>query len=114
MKKNLKAYMAGSRNLGFSDGAILVFAYSVKEAKKLAWKPENDARMICDDDYTDLQVKLQKEAFIREQVPEWSLENQKQGISHVVNHPNSCVKCGIWGIRLDFTGYCEDCEVKDE
>lgn len=84
---------------GQSECAVLVFAYTAKEAKNLTWK-NWPADM---DYYTDARANLIKGC-------EWLLKCKKKDIPHVVENPTSCENCLTWGgSPIDADGICEDC-----
>lgn len=98
--RKLKAYMFHS---GFpEEGAVLTFAYSHKEAKKLSFREINL------DEWLELRGRLIKDDFIFE------LGNKEKiikGIPHCIDCPESCKMCELWGVsRLNKKGYCENCE----
>jgi hypothetical protein len=106
----MKAYMAHSHVAQPCEGAILIFANSLKEAKKLAWGSHTFLNEICDEDYTDMRVKwLKGKDYIFEQIPDWSKELLKENKSHIVESPNSCETCHHWGLKLNKSGLCEEC-----
>ena len=103
----MKPYMAFSRCAGSEAGAFLVFAYSIKEAKKTVW-PEARGALIGQNDWIDLAVNLIKcdhTSFL-------SLadqENLNKGIPHVIDNPPVCYKCEMWGQRLGPDQLCNGC-----
>ena len=103
----LKPYMGYGRIGGSCEGAILIFAHNIKEAKRLGWRVISEW---ITDEYTDMAVKLLKNGGILfEQAPEWSKEKLRAGLPHIVDDPLSCKECGLWGDELNEDGYCKDC-----
>jgi len=111
-KKNggmMKAYMGYSRELGVHEGAVLIFAHSVKEAKRVGWGVMSG--MIADE-YTDMAVRLIKDDYMFRQTYQWSKNKLEHDEPHVVDSPPSCKGCELWGFDLNDDGYCSDCEVE--
>jgi len=101
----MKRYMAYSREGGAPEGASLVFAHNIKEAKREAWPS------VCGyftDDFTDMAVTLIKDSeFLNEQADQDKLQKDE---AHVIFAPTGCKGCELWGYELNEEGYCEDCE----
>ena len=99
----MKAYMVFSITGGSPEGACLVFARNLQEARKVAWKE-------CDweitDEWIDVGARLLKEAFIFEEADK---DNLKAGIAHCISAPASCKDCNMWGYPINSEGYCETC-----
>ncbi len=101
----MKPYMAYSREGGSCEGAILVFAHTVKEAKREAWGTVGE---FFTDEYTDMAVNLLRDRdFLLEQADPIKLA---QGIPHIIDSPITCEACNLWGYKLNELGYCEDCQ----
>jgi hypothetical protein len=103
----LKHYMAYSRGGGPEEGAVLVLAHTVQEAKRIAWSSPTFLQDACDGDYLDLAVTLLKNR-------PWLDKDANQvklhaDIPHVIECPSSCKGCELWGYELNERGYCEDC-----
>ena len=56
----LRPYMAYSREMGAPECALLVFASTVKEAKKVAWNEGASGEVT--DEFTDLAITYMKES----------------------------------------------------
>lgn len=99
----LKPYMGYS--LDPSEGACLIFAHDVKEAKQLAWPIINDW---FDNDYIALRVSL-----IRDEdhlFKEANQEKLKTDTAHVVEAPRGCDCCEKWGVgEVGDDGLCDSC-----
>jgi len=96
----MKAYTAYSNTLGPCEGAVLVFANTAREAKKLAWQTYvND---LCDNEWTDLRVTHEKKR-------PWLMEQAVKDIPHVIDAPLTCTECLLWGGEIGDDGLCEDC-----
>jgi len=101
----LKPYMGYSREAGSFEGAVLIFAHGIKEAKVLAWK---EMRYDIVEDYMDVAVnRLWEKDWLFKDADQ---EKLKQGIAHVVISPTGCRSCELWGEELNDEGYCPDCE----
>lgn len=103
----MKPYMAFSRCAGSEAGAFLVFARSIKEAKKTAWSEARGA-LIGYDDYIDLAVTLIKQnvEYFRALADP---EKLKQKIAHVIDNPPSCCNCNYWTDAISYDGLCDMC-----
>jgi hypothetical protein len=115
-KPSLRPYMAYSRRLESHDGgAVLVFAHSVREAKKVVWNQSGIIDEITGNDFTDLAVRyLRNSEYLYEEADQAKLV---AGIPHVVDDPTYCKNCELWGVGpLGENGICKDCEdgVRDE
>ena len=101
----LNAYMAYSRNLGPEEGAVLVFAHYVQEARVVGWK-----RMGCEltDEYIDFTAKrIRHSPWLFKEANEIKLANDEP---HVIDNPLICAECGLWGQSpIGEDGFCEDC-----
>lgn len=100
----MKIYSGHSRTGGSPEGAILIFANSAKEAKRIAYP------IILDyftDEYIDVAVRwLTDSDFLFEEADQDKL---KKNIPHVIDNPKSCKECGFWGFKLNDQGICENC-----
>jgi len=102
----MKPYMAYSKIAGSSEAAVLVFANTAREAKKLAW--DSVVCDFCDNDWTDLRVNQLKGR-------PWLFKEMRKDIPHVVDNPRSCDSCGFWGnSEIGEDGLCEDCREEQE
>lgn len=101
----MKRYMAYSREEGAPEGASLVFAHNIKEAKREAWPVISG---YFADEFTDMAVTLIRDSeFLDSEADQTKLEHDE---AHVVFAPTSCKHCNLWGYKLNEDGYCEDCE----
>ena len=104
----MKPYMGYSREGGSREGAVLIFAHNVKEAKRIGFGVLSPW---ITDEYTDMAVTLIKDgAFWFEQVPQWSKDKIVKDEPHVLDSPPSCKVCELWGSELNESGLCEDCQ----
>lgn len=98
----MKIYMGFSSGVGSGEGAVLIFANSVKEAKKLAFNTYlND---YSDNDWTDLRVRLIKGC-------DWLWKEKQKDTPHAIESPKSCESCITWGgsSEIGEDGFCDDC-----
>ena len=108
----LKPYMGYSREFGSCEGAILIFAHDLKEAKRLAYPPLTCMGIV--EEYIDMAVDwLKDHSFLFNDVPQWSKDNLSKDIPHVVESPPSCKSCLLWGYELE-NGLCESCRDEEE
>ena len=103
----LKPYMGYSNLAGSAEGAILIFAHNIKEAKRIGWRGMPGD--ICDV-FTDMRVEyLPNCEYLFNQVAQWSKEKISKDEAHVVDNPSCCNGCNLWGYELNEKGYCESC-----
>ena len=101
----LNAYMAFSRNAGSEEGAVLVFAHSVQEARVVGWKLTATE---LTDEYIDFGAKRIRHSpwLIKEAIQIKLLIDEP----HVIDEPLCCAECGLWGQSpIGEDGFCEDC-----
>lgn len=82
------------------EGAVLVFAETYREAKKLGWE---GTRGWIADEYTDVRVRRLRdhEAYL---LTLWD------GVHPIVDDPPTCPVCENWGAPLNADGNgCEYC-----
>lgn len=92
----MRKYMASG--LDASEGAILVFANTSKEAKKIS-VPVLDSWGIT---FTDIRV-----IFLKHH--EYLNQYSKGDFPHVIDSPEVCKSCELWGISELVNGLCEAC-----
>ena len=102
----LKSYMGFSRGAGSEEGAVLIFAHDIKEAKKFAYK------FICEffeygADWIDTGVRLlRNDALMAEADSEKLCADE----AHMISNPKTCGRCELWGGTVNDDGSCEFCE----
>jgi hypothetical protein len=96
--------MAYSNGSGPSEGAMLVLARNLKEAKKLAWPVFND--WSYDAEYTDLYVRRLRNNHVLALADK---EKLLANAEHVVECPIICDSCEFWGNGVDENGNCLSC-----
>jgi hypothetical protein len=107
MNKHLRPYMVYSRGGGSEEGAMLVFAHTVKEAKKTAWNSNTFIHDITDGEYIDMAVEFIKDSEYL--FKEANQELLKSNTPHIIETPHCCKSCEKWGYELNEDGYCESC-----
>ncbi len=112
MNNKLKPYMGYSREGGSAEGAFLIFAHNLKEAKRIGYSALSG---VIVDDYIDMAVTLCKKSdFLFNQVAQWSKDKLAKDEAHVVDNPPACKDCNLWGYELNEQGLCEDCASERE
>lgn len=104
---SLKPYMAYSREMGAPEGAILVFAHTVRKAKAIAWYSCGEFV----DEYIDLAVNRLKKIHIYSEADQ---EKLLSGTPHVIESPKTCAVCHLWGEPINEDGVCESCYEDEE
>ena len=112
VNKKLKVYMGYDNLGGSSEGAILIFAHTAREAKKVAWNSYSFIQEICDGEYINLRVRLERNA--NHLFKEANQDKLKADEPHVIESPTTCNGCELWGYELNKEGYCEDCQADRE
>ena len=92
----LRAYSAFSSDAGAREGAVLVFASTAREARRMAW-----GRCLNVDEWIDQAVRWIRGADIM-------LLAEEDG-KHVVEQPLCCESCGLWNAGLDDDDLCGEC-----
>lgn len=102
----LKTYMVYSRFLTPSEGALLVFAHNVQEARVVGWQATSGADLT--DDYLDFGACAMKG---RDWLfAEANQEKLSQDIPHLVWDIKSCDECEKWGHSpIGDDGLCDEC-----
>lgn len=105
MSNKLKPYMAYSRSSGAEEGAALVIAHHIREAKKMVWPV---LRNWCAGiEFTDLAVRLLRDSHFLALADQAKLA---AGEPHVIDSPVVCDHCEFWGFEVDADGRCAYCE----
>lgn len=96
--RSLHPYIVYDRVAGSEEGALLVFAHTGREARKLAW-PE--VRSWFDTQWIDLAVRRLKGD---------ATHLRRSFEPHVIEDPPACDRCEHWFVTpLNADGLCEDC-----
>ena len=102
-RPGLKAYMAFDREAGSSEGAALVFAHNVQEARKVAFPVLSG----WGTEFLDVAARHLDDAH---HLKSANPEKLAAGIPHVIESPKVCAGCEQWGEDLTESDYCEACE----
>lgn len=101
----LKPYMGYSQSGGSSEGAILIFAHTAKEAKAIGY---GCIMGYFTDEYTDVAVNLIRNGdyLLKQAEP----DKLKRDIPHYIFDPVICKVCKLWGTgELNDRGICPNC-----
>ena len=99
----MKMYMAYDNFQGCAEGACLVFANTAKEARKIA------AGTIINwfgGEWINVRVKWLNE---HEYLSRLSISDK----AHVIENPNVCPRCELWGTGEVENGSCPECNHSD-
>lgn len=102
----LKPYVGYFRGAGAGKGAVLIFAHTAEEAKKVGWRCSTLRNEICDDDYLDMAVRLLKGKHLFLNADRIKLARDT---AHVIDEPTRCKLCGWWEGPIDAEGVCLSC-----
>ena len=94
----IKAYSGFDANLGPEEGACLVFAYNSRQAKKLAYSILRN----WGSEYIDVRVRWLKDE-------DYLFKQMRSDKPHVIESPETCDICGMWGGGEIINGVCEMC-----
>lgn len=104
MNKKLRPYMVYSAEAGSENGAELVFAHTVREARKVFWQYMANT---LTDEYIDVEATLlRNHDFLYKEADQEKLKNN---IPHHVFSPILCKSCEMWGMEIGEDGICDDC-----
>jgi len=96
--------MIYSRYAGSSEGVALVFAHSVKEARKIGYAGIGSD--LTGGQYIDLAATIMKDSpWIFGEADD---EKFYKNIPHVIDSPRCCTSCEMWGLELA-DGLCQNC-----
>jgi hypothetical protein len=100
--------MGYSRGGGSEEGAFLIFAHNIKEAKRIAWPALSGT---ITDEFTDMAVKYLKDSdYLITLEKDWAKKKYEAMQAFVIDSPVSCERCELWGVGvLDENGRCDDC-----
>lgn len=106
----MNAYMGFSRSLGAHEGAVLIFAHTAREAKKVGWYA---VCLFFTMEFTDMAVRrLRDSDWLFLEANQDKLTND---IPHVIDNPHTCKCCELWGrAEILDNGLCEDCNADVE
>ena len=99
----MKAYMAHDGCP--EDGATLVFAHNVKEAKRVGWPVVQSWNPGAE--YLELRAVWMKDRpWLLDEANKELLEVDK---AHAIDDPRTCSNCELWGNKLNADGICDSC-----
>ncbi len=105
MNESLKMYMGYVAD-SIEEGACLIFAHSAKEARQIGW-PIVDSWFMCDFLYMRVKkIENKKHEYLYKEANQ---EKLRCGESHVIESPESCARCNMWGMSEVTGGICEEC-----
>jgi hypothetical protein len=99
----MNAYMGYSRDAGPEEGACLIFAHTVQEARKTGYPIVSGWWSI---EFTDMAAKRLNAPHL---FAEADQEKLAAGIPHAIECPKACNRCEHWGYKLNNDGVCENC-----
>jgi hypothetical protein len=102
----MNIYMGYSRSLGAHEGAALIFAHSIREARAVGWR---SCGALFTDEYIDFAAtRIRNKSWLFGEAIREKLEQDK---AHAVDDPRCCRECELWGVSpIGANGRCEDCE----
>jgi hypothetical protein len=102
----MRAYMGYAGSGMAHEGACLIFAHDIREAKKLARPVLEEWEAL--EEFTELRVEwLKNKDWIFKEGDPAKLASDE---AHVIESPTTCKDCEQWGgSSLDEAGRCEDC-----
>lgn len=98
-ERKLKAYMGYSRSGESFEGAVLIFDYSAREARKNQF--HGLITDICNGEYLDFACTIIKDESI--------FEYAKSDKPHTIEDPPTCTECNLWGTKIGDDGLCNPC-----
>lgn len=100
----LKIYMGYCGDDPSDGGACLIFAHTAREAKNMSW---DVVRWWGCEEFTDVRAtRIWKKDHLYKQADQNALSANKP---HVIEAPDSCNTCGMWGDEIGSDGLCPDC-----
>jgi hypothetical protein len=104
--KPLKIYMGYDSSLGSEEAAVLIFAHSSKEARKLGWE---DMKLLHNTAWTEMAVlALRRNTVALSQNAD--PVKLAAGEAHVVTNMSVCPNCYLFGEDgVDENGLCGYC-----
>lgn len=106
---DMKFYMIFDKIGGPREGACLVVANTVRQAKKLGYRTIQDW---FDTEYIDIGVNLIKE-YTESLKKDINMEKFNNRMPQVIDNPIVCPRCECWGTGKIIDGECEEC-IKDK
>src|SRR5699024_5055056 len=100
----LNAYSVFCRETGPQEGAVLVFARTAKDARKMAFPTLKD--------WMDLEW-IEVAARRLDAATGWLAAQEEvdlHGKPQLIENPMSCDRCELWGEPISDAGMCESCD----
>lgn len=97
----MNMYMGYEKD-SISECAVLIFAHTAREAKRLCWPVIRDYCNLLSGDYPDLRVTRLRDH-------EWLRSEARHDYPHVIDNPQGCESCCQWGSSEIVEGLCQDC-----
>ena len=96
-----KIYLGYDKSVGSQEGAVLIFAASSKDARKLGWGTMKSFHGTA---WVDMAVRL-----MRKNLDYLAMEATSDQ-PHVITDMRICPKCELWGEdrNEDHCGYCDE------
>ena len=103
----MNTYM-GYGESGPEEGAALIFAKTVKEAKKAFWQT---CQGMMFEDYLEMRIKrMRKSDWLFAEADPRKIQ---ASVPHVIDSPRSCQRCEHWGhTPIGIDGNCDDCRTE--
>lgn len=102
----LKTYMGYDETAGSAEGAVLIFAHSTREARKIGFP---HIRSWFDTEWIDMRARRLTD-HVDHLIGEADTDKFAAGIPHVVDDPKVCPTCQLWGGgSIDENGRCDLC-----
>ena len=104
----LHIYMGFDSKAGSTEGAILIFAPSSKEARKVGW---GTMKALLDTAWIDMTVKRLRHN-LEHLYGDADQSKLEAGIPHAVDNMRDCPNCGLFGEHggpIDENGHCGYC-----
>lgn len=106
----LRMYMGYSASGGSSEGAILIFAHTAREARNVGWQVMGDE--LTGGEFLDFRAsRIRGCEWLRDECDKEKYANDQ---AHVIRDVKSCEACERWGespIGLD--NLCLECRTED-
>lgn len=102
----LNAYMGWGEDIGPEEGAVLIFAKTAREAKRVGYPVLKGFFVL---EFRSVRVKRLREPHLLELADKKKLDGQEP---HVIDDPPVCPRCEQWGKPIR-DGACDFCRERD-
>ncbi len=96
----MKMYMGFNSFYGKNEAACLVFANTAKEAKKIAFPVIENW---FGGGWLEVKIKMLRDS-------EYLKSLSTSALPHVIEFPETCPKCELWGTGEIVNGSCSNCK----